>query len=404
MGPTPNTSVPHPDSPAARNFDWHDLENAIRRDDARDVWSSVQGAVDANSLLKIARPLLDQQSFELGLVLGVAGSVKDMAFALGSLLRTLVLAGLYDAAHANAAVAFGPIGILRFEAKAIELVARDALRKAHDERQKLLDELWKAITNLRETLLSAGGNIERSYQAKWDQLLKLRGQKTLRARYEEGKITGEVLVDVIMLILTVVDGIGAAKALSELPELTKLARGIRNLARAGAKEETEAVSSATRLRSVAESRSKPPRLVAEQTPEAPERLGVARSISHADAEGMLVEQGLSPARAKDFVNSFEGPITARPVKPHEKFFRYTDVADSKGGFLTKEAFSSPEEAASKLYLGPYGNQANLRQPVVATKTSIVLEGAVRGGEPPGTIQTLMVDRTGFSIGPGVPYP
>lgn len=341
MGPDSYASVPHPDSPAARHFEWHDLEDAIRRDDASDLWRNLQASVDANRLLAIAKPLLDQKSFELGLVVGVAGSAKDMAIALGGLLRILVLAGLYDAAHGNAALAFGPMGMLRLEAKAIELVAGDALRKAHKERQALLDELWKAITNLRETLLSAGGSIAKSYRTKWDRLLELRGQRTLGARYEEGKITGEVLVDVIMLVLTVVDGVGAVKALSELPQITKLARGLKSLPRTagrlegaeagavGAAARTPNVGAVARQERDVEALSKSPKLppkesiasvrVGELAPKRillgdPEKVAViGRSMGSAEAPG--VRQFAGAAKEKGIpVSIFDGDAISAEAK------------------------------------------------------------------------------------------
>ncbi|WP_088281956.1 DUF6861 domain-containing protein [Ideonella sp. A 288] len=130
----------------------------------------------------------------------------------------------------------------------------------------------------------------------------------------------------------------------------------------------------------------------------------ATVLSRAEAEAVLVKNGLSPARAKDYVASFDGPITLREIDKGETFLRYADDPSSKGSFLTNKAFGSPKEAAEALYLGPYGNQASLVQQVTATKATTVLEGAIANGVPPGTVQTLMVDRTAFSIGTGVPFP
>ena len=138
--------------------------------------------------------------------------------------------------------------------------------------------------------------------------------------------------------------------------------------------------------------------------EPPPRRPTARVVSRAEAERMLVESGLGPQRAKDFVESFEGPITVREIAKGESFLRYTDVADSKGSFLTNQSFSSPGAAIDALYLKPYGNQAQLAQNVIAIQPTTVLQGSVAHGVPPGTVQTLMLDRTAFSIGKGVPFP
>jgi hypothetical protein len=125
-------------------------------------------------------------------------------------------------------------------------------------------------------------------------------------------------------------------------------------------------------------------------------------ISRADAISLLVKNGLSVDRATDFIDSFEGPLTVRNANPGETFFRYSDVANSKGSFLTKSTFSTPEEAADGLYLGPYGNAATLRQTVTATQLTQVVEGGVANGGP-GVQQTLIINRNDFQFDPGAPY-
>ncbi|MDI1261221.1 DUF6861 domain-containing protein [Aquabacterium sp.] len=162
-------------------------------------------------------------------------------------------------------------------------------------------------------------------------------------------------------------------------------------------------SAAKEVVSEAQSPSKLANRPKEAVVEAP-KPPLRRVVSSAEAEQMLIEHGLSPGRAKDYVASFEGQITAREVKVGEKFLRYTDIPDSKGSFLTTKIFGSPQQAARGLYLEPYGNNASLVQEVFATKTSTVLEGAIANGVPPGTTQTLIMDRTGFLIGGGVLHP
>lgn len=125
-------------------------------------------------------------------------------------------------------------------------------------------------------------------------------------------------------------------------------------------------------------------------------------ISNSRAESFLLKQGMSADRAADFVASFDGPITARMARSGEDFLRYTDVADSKGSFLTKTAFANPASAVDGLYLGPYGDSASLMQPVTSVSRSIVLEGAVAKGGA-GIMQTLIVNRNAFHIGTGVRY-
>jgi len=125
-------------------------------------------------------------------------------------------------------------------------------------------------------------------------------------------------------------------------------------------------------------------------------------ISAERAESFLTKSGVSAARAKDFVESFDGPITARLVRSGEDFSRYTDVPQSTGSFLTKTQFANPAAAVDGLYLGPYGNGATLVQSVSSTGRSIVLEGGVANGGA-GIRQTLVVNRGAFQFGTGVRY-
>ena len=81
---------------------------------------------------------------------------------------------------------------------------------------------------------------------------------------------------------------------------------------------------------------------------------------------------------------------------------HTDVADSQGSFLTKTIFPDPAAAVNGLYLGPYGNNASLMQPVTATGRSIILEGGIANGTP-GVQQSLIVNRGAFQFGTGLGY-
>ena len=132
--------------------------------------------------------------------------------------------------------------------------------------------------------------------------------------------------------------------------------------------------------------------------------GLSRSaiVSNDTAQAFLVKNGMSVGLATDFIASFDGPITARIVSPGENFVRYTDVADSQGNFLTKTIFPDPTTAVNDLYLGPYGNNASLMQPVTATGRSIILEGGIANGAP-GVQQSLIVNRGAFQFGTGLGY-
>lgn len=125
-------------------------------------------------------------------------------------------------------------------------------------------------------------------------------------------------------------------------------------------------------------------------------------MSPARAETFLVKNGLSPEKARGFVDSFEGPITARLVRPGEDFVRHFDEPFSTGNFLGKTRFASPGEAVDALALRGFPHRATSVQPLTSTGRTIVLEGNIKGGGT-GVGQTVIYDQNAFFFGPGVRY-
>ena len=119
---------------------------------------------------------------------------------------------------------------------------------------------------------------------------------------------------------------------------------------------------------------------------------------------MVERSGYSEARAKDFVSSFEGPITASISRPGSGYLRYLDSPEGSGSFLTRNEFFSPVDARKGLNLDPAftRNLATTRQTVTSTERSIIFEGNVRGGSP-GVQQILAPNKATFEFGPGYRY-
>ena len=90
------------------------------------------------------------------------------------------------------------------------------------------------------------------------------------------------------------------------------------------------------------------------------------------------------------------------VESGESFYRYSDAKIGAGGFLTQEAFLSADDAAEALFTKTFNNFATRRQAVLATKSSLVLEGGIRDGRV-GIAQTLILDRNAFVFGIGRRY-
>jgi len=133
-------------------------------------------------------------------------------------------------------------------------------------------------------------------------------------------------------------------------------------------------------------------------------VGLQKSLPPGEAQLFLERAGFDSGRAAEFIKSFpEGvPIELKSVAPGDHFLRYTDYPARRGSFATNVLFGSADEAVGGLFLKPYENRATFVQMLVATEPTFVLEGPIRGGWP-GIVQTLIVDRGGFSYGEGIPF-
>jgi hypothetical protein len=173
--------------------------------------------------------LLGPQTFGLGVLYGMGENVAGRVIDVSRLARTLLLADLYDRAHAPALVAMvGPFGGLhRLVAELSMGQFGRELQEARDERDALIAEVMYAVTNPREVF----GNIADSYVEKWNRFEAASAQRTLSGQFEAGRIVGDVLVDVVALIGT---GVVVAKAASKIPRLLRLVKKPKALGVRGA--------------------------------------------------------------------------------------------------------------------------------------------------------------------------
>ena len=134
-------------------------------------------------------------------------------------------------------------------------------------------------------------------------------------------------------------------------------------------------------------------------------LSSSRVVAPETVERYLIERAnWSPVRARGYVDSFEGSISARISRPGEQNLRYFDGAEGSGNFLTRSEFFSPVDARKALNLDPAltPNLARSRQVVTTTERNIVFEGLVREGGL-GIRQTVITDKNKFQFGPGYRY-
>jgi hypothetical protein len=208
---------------------------------------SVVSAATWDDLKRYAELFLGPESFDLGVCVGIAGGLASGVNSLLSLLKTFTLEGVYEAVHHP--LELGNPGLLPpyGMARLVELALGDPrLEKAHAQCITLLDELKHILEDPKKFLRQLGEHYEQDYAAKWAGIKQQLSQRTLIGDFQAGRITGQVLLDVIMILLTVYGAAEfAAKMAAEIPELLDLVKelgGARNVLQVGKSATVSAVA------------------------------------------------------------------------------------------------------------------------------------------------------------------
>src|SRR5262245_54089317 len=189
-------------------------------DDLRKAVADFERSQSWLRLQPIAVRLLGQYSFGLGVVYGIGENVVTSVVELLVLVKTFLLADLYDRAQQPvcSAASLNPVALLqRLMAEVSMRAFRAQLEEAHRERQALVEELRYAMTHIGEVL----GGIKDGYVAKWNRFETFVKDRTLSSQFQAGRIFGEVLMEVVAVIA---GGTAAVKAAGKIPRLAKLAR------------------------------------------------------------------------------------------------------------------------------------------------------------------------------------
>jgi hypothetical protein len=212
--PVPVGTATSAQSPGGRVPDRGNAGDPAQRQSDSSIVDGIMRAATWSELERWAEVAVGPSSFDLGVCYGILENLASSVAGLVDLLRMFILAGLYERAqHPSWASADLP-GYLT--AKAAQLVFGSQLKKAHDQCEALMRELKYAVSHPRELF----GSTKSQYAAKWKRFETLIVDISLSSQSEAGKIAGEVLLDVLMLISM---GEAAVKLATKLPELAKLA-------------------------------------------------------------------------------------------------------------------------------------------------------------------------------------
>ena len=241
-----------------------DLNKAVADFARGETWSSLQPVVFR---------LLGQYSFGLGVVYGIGENVVTSVVELLLLVKTLLLADLYDRSQQPifSAASLNPVALFqRLMAEASMRTFRGVLEEAHRERDALIEELRYAMTHIGEVL----GTIKNSYVAKWNRFETLVQNRTLGSQFEAGRIFGEVLIEVVAVIG---GGTAAVRAAGKIPRLAKLAR-LKIPAKSTGRVLPAAESASTREMAATPSQMRPAPM-ADAVPEKPTSAGAGPEVA-----------------------------------------------------------------------------------------------------------------------------
>jgi len=228
--------------------------------------TGVRAAKNWDRLRAYAVGVLGPQSFGLGVCYGI---VKNPAASIGQLFqlqKIFIEADIYERLtqpmpgwkrylmSTLMIVGSNPITseILFYLVKKGKITPAD-LKRSYDVRQALIEEVQRMFAHPVDFFENVKEEVKNSYLEKWARFKTLEHQNSLKSQFEAGEIFGDVLMDVVMLILTAISvGGAAAKLAAKVPQLVRVAeyvRGLRAAEAGGAAEETEEAVKATTVHS-----------------------------------------------------------------------------------------------------------------------------------------------------------
>ena len=179
----------------------------------------LENVADFDQLEELIKRILGPQSFALGVVYG-AGEAFIVSLAdLFGLIKTFVLADLYDATRRNPySSMWQPGGVVRYlTAQALNEYFGEKLHEAARERDALIAEM-KAIFESPGQFFDKLGE---EYSKKFQRFVALSADSTLESQFQAGRIFGEILLEVVGLLA---GGAAVVKGISKIPRLAKLGR------------------------------------------------------------------------------------------------------------------------------------------------------------------------------------
>jgi hypothetical protein len=288
-----------------------------------DKWGrALLGAKTWDELHHIANKLLGPESFFLGACCGIVVNLGEMAFGLLDLLKTFILAGLYEKLHGPLGVdAFEPSSVmLRFARPVFDKILGKQMNDAVRKVRALISGIGKIIKEPGKFLGALWTSSKDEYVTKWHRYEQLVSTGRAVDQFRAGELAGEVLAQVVLTVLALISGVGAA------------IRGVQ-VAVGGVRLTAAAVAE----------------LSANLTREAPEVLEIAEGMKTAEGAGSTAEAAANAGQEAD------AAADATPSKPKSLREQYVGRTPGKNS-RTGQAVQARMRAEGTLRDGPEGTE------------------------------------------------
>jgi len=231
--------APDPHSPEGHKVTSWDAAAGYAMFELERARNGICDAGSWESLCRVAERALGQQSFGLGACYGIVKNPTMSVVGLVQLQKMLIEADLYD--RLNRRVSWKSLlspgwvtGLPQLYevgfhlARYAGVISMDDLKRSYELREALIKNVGEIFAHPVDSLGKMAGKIKDDYAKKWNRFLELQKQTDLKSQFEAGELFGDVLMEVVMLVLTVISVAGAAaKLAAKVPQLVRIAEFVK---------------------------------------------------------------------------------------------------------------------------------------------------------------------------------
>ena len=231
--------APDPHSPAGRAVTPWEAAKGYAEYEFTKIKNRIEHAWTWEGVREAAELALGPKSFGLGVAYGIVKNPLVSLAGIVQLQKVFIEADLYERLTGRTSwktvlshswVLGAPALWQLAEVTLIkaDLLHVEELKRSYDMREGLISEVKNIFAHPVEFFEKVKGQMKAGYVEKWNRFCLLQKQTDLKSQFEAGEIFGDVLAEVVMLILTAISvGGAAAKLAAKIPQLVKVAEFIK---------------------------------------------------------------------------------------------------------------------------------------------------------------------------------